>query len=298
MTGPRVLVVGRSGQVAQALMRVASERGTELVALGRPELDLTQTATVGAALDRHAPHLVINTAAYTAVDTAQAESDAADALNHRGPHVIAVETAARGLPLIHLSTDCVFDGTKPTPYLADDAPHPINVYGQTKWDGERAVAQANPRYLVVRVCWIFSDLASNFVKTMLRLAETRDEVSVVSDQIGCPTHAPALAGALLDIAACASQPGFDAWGTYHLGGTGETDRASMARTIFEESAHLGGPVSLVRGVLTADYPTPARRPLNARLDMATTRAVFGVDLPDWQHGLATTIQNLNGNRAR
>ncbi len=285
----KVLVVGKSGQLAQSLVEVGGEA---VLCPGRPTIDLLNAASHESALDNIAPDIVINTGAFTAVDGAESEPDAAFALNVEGPRNLAVACARRGVPLIHISTDCVFDGTKPSAYTPEDAPHPLGVYGQTKLDGERAVREAAERSVVVRVSWLFSRFGGNFVRAMLTLAQTRDALTVVSDQVGCPTHTPDLARALLSMAEQAAAPEFDAWGIYHLAGAGETDRASMARDIFAESARLGGPVADVTPILTADYPTPAQRPLNARLDMTSTRQTFGIDLPPWTEGLRVTVEAM------
>lgn len=285
----RILVIGKSGQVAQAFAHAGAG---DVHCAGREEADLLDPAAMATALDAHMPRIVINTGAYTAVDKAESEPDECRALNADAPAALARLCDERGIPLVHLSTDCVFDGEKETPYLPTDRPLPIGVYGKSKLDGEMAVRSAAPRSLVVRVSWIFSHFGSNFVATMLRLAMTRDEVSVVEDQFGCPTHAPALAKTLLKIADIAAQPGFDGWGTYHLAGAGETDRASLARLIFDASARHGGPVARVKGVPTSAFPTPARRPLNARLDMSDTARVFGARLPAWTDGLEETVRIL------
>ena len=284
-----ILVIGRNGQLAQALAHVG---GARVHCAGRDEADLLDPQSLAAALDRHGPKSVINAGAYTSVDGAESEPEACRALNVDGPEALARLCAEREIPLVHLSTDCVFDGDRDTPYRPQDATAPLGVYGRSKLDGERAVLAVAPRSLIVRVSWIFSQFGSNFVATMLRLARTRDEVSVVNDQYGCPTFAPALAASLLEIASAAARPDFEAWGVYHLAGAGETDRASMAERIFRESARHGGPVARVRGVATVDYPTPARRPLNARLDMSDTVRVFGTGLPDWTDGLEQTVRQL------
>jgi dTDP-4-dehydrorhamnose reductase len=291
----RILVVGRSGQVAQALVSVGGER---IICPGRPVVDLLDADSHLSALDRYEPMAVINTGAFTAVDGAEADADGAYALNAKGPGNLAVACARRGVPLIHMSTDCVFDGAKDGPYTPNDAPNPLGVYGKTKLQGEVAVREGAERSLVVRVSWIFSRFGGNFVRTMLRVAQTRDAVSVVSDQVGCPTHAPDLARALITIAEQATKPGFDNWGVYHAAGAGETDRASMTRRIYEVSKELGGPVADVNGILTADYPTPAQRPLNARLDMSETRRVFGIEMPDWNIGLSETVSAIIAEPAR
>ncbi|MFH1518451.1 MAG: dTDP-4-dehydrorhamnose reductase [Pseudomonadota bacterium] len=258
----------------------------------RPVLVIGRTGQVAQALDRQAPVSVINAGGFTLVDRAEAEPDEARRLNVDGPRALALACRERGVPLVHLSTDCVFDGHLPRPYRPDDATNPICTYGQTKLDGEHAVADVLAGHLIVRVSWVFSRFGHNFVRTMLSLASTRDEVSVVSDQVGCPTYAPALADTLLIMTQRIAEPGFGAWGTYHLAGQGDTDRASLARHIFAASARHGGPVARVNDVPTSAYPTPAARPLNARLDMTRTADVFGVSLPPWQDGLEATVPVL------
>jgi dTDP-4-dehydrorhamnose reductase len=244
------------------------------------------------ALDAAKPAVVINAAAYTFVDKAESEPGLCFSVNRDGPAELAKLCAARGIVLIHVSTDCVFDGAKLAPYEPEDAPVPLGVYGQSKWEGEQAVAAACPRHIIVRVSWVFSEYAHSFVRTMLTLAQTRSEVTVVDDQVGYPTYCPDLAAGLIRMAEAAMKPGFEGWGTYHLAGTEETDRASMADEVFAASRAIGGPSARVLGVPTAEYPTPARRPLNSRL--ASTRAfrAFGLRLPDWRAGLERSVQVL------
>lgn len=293
---PGILVIGRSGQVAQAIAHIGNDA---VHCAGRDEADLLNPQSLAQALDRHGPSIVLNTGAYTSVDGAESEPDLCRALNVDGPASLARLCAERELPLIHLSTDCVFDGKKDAPYTPGDTPLPLCVYGQSKLDGEVAVQDIAARSLIVRVSWIFSRFGGNFVRTMLKLALSRDEVMVVDDQVGCPTHAPDLASALIDMARQAVRDEFDAWGVYHLAGAGMTDRASMARRIFEVSRRIGGPTADIVPVPTSAYPTPARRPLNARLDMSETTRVFGVSLPDWKDGLEQAVPVLvEGLRAR
>jgi dTDP-4-dehydrorhamnose reductase len=279
--------------MAQALAHVG---GDDLVCVGRPNLDLADGPSLLRAVEDIAPNVVINAAAYTNVDQAESEPGRANTLNADGPKYLALACAKAGAALIHLSTDCVFDGTLDRAYSPADQTAPLNAYGRSKLEGEAAVASAMERHLIVRVSWIFSQFANNFVRTMLTLAETRNEVSVVSDQRGCPTYAPALAKALLDMADQVCAPDFADWGIYHLAGKGETNRALMSEAIFAESRAQGGPDARVLPVLTENYPTPATRPLNARLDMSAARDVFGIDLPDWQEGLRQTVSYFLENR--
>lgn len=284
-----ILVIGKQGQLAQC---VAAAGRADVVSAGRPDVDLLKPETLAKALDRVKPDVVLNAAAYTFVDKAESDAASSFGINRDGPAELARLCAARGIVLIHVSTDCVFDGTKAAPYEPEDKPAPLGVYGQSKWEGEQAVAEACPQHLIVRVQWVFSEYAQNFVRTMLTLAQTREEVTVVEDQVGYPTYCPDLAAGLLKMADAAVQPGFSGWGTYHLAGTDETDRASMADAIFAASRAVGGPSAQVNGVATADYPTPAKRPLNSR--MASTKAfrAFGLRLPDWRVGLERSVRVL------
>ena len=285
----KVLVIGRTGQVAQALGHAGAGR---VVNMGRPELDLRDPDSLMRAIDRHMPDVVINAAGFTKVDQAEAEPAEAESLNVDGPLALAIACRSAGIPFIHMSTDCVFDGEMARPYRPDDLTRPLSVYGHSKLRGELAVADVLDQHLIVRVSWVFSHYAANFVRTMLALARTRERVKVVSDQIGFPTHAPALADGLLAMADAICAEHFSKWGIYHIAGKGETDRASLARAVFDLSRRHGGSFAQVEGVLTADYPTPASRPLNARLDMSFTQDVFGINLPRWEDGLAETVPLL------
>ncbi len=286
---PRVLVIGRTGQLARAL---AAQARPNVQLLGRPEIDLAAPPTLQRALDQVAPDAVINAGAYTSVDGAQSDAAAAFAANRDGPGELASLCAARGIPLIHVSTDCVFDGAKPSPYEPQDPPAPLSVYGQSKWEGEQVVAVNCPAHLIVRVSWVFSEFAGSFVRTMLGLARTRDEVTVVCDQVGFPTYCPDIARSLLQMADAACRPGFKAFGTYHVAGAEAVNRAEMARLVFAESEAMGGPAARVNPVPTSEYPTPAGRPLNARLCSKTAIETFGLEMPGWRLGLKATVQSL------
>ena len=239
------------------------------------------------------PDVIINSAAYTAVDKAESEAPAALALNRDGARMLAEAAAKRGAAIIHISTDYVFDGSKPAPYLEDDPTGPINVYGWSKLEGEQAVVGANARHVIARTSWVYSPTGANFVKTMLRLAGERKELRIVDDQIGNPTYAPHLAKALLQIARSVleDEPG-QRWGTYHLAGAGTVSWCGFAREIFRVSATLGGPSADVAPIATADYPTPARRPANSRLDCSKAESTFGVVLPDWRAGVHDCVVRL------
>lgn len=297
----RVLCIGRNGQLARALSERAKASGLTVFAYGRPDLDLTKPDTLQSQIDTVRPDILINAAAYTAVDAAESDHAKVKALN-----VDAVETLARSakdlsLPLIHFSTDYVFDGTKAQPYSEDDPVGPRSLYGQTKLAGEQALSQHLDAFLIFRTAWVYSPFGKNFVKTMLRLAETRDEVSVVDDQVGNPTSALDLADATLKICRqilTGETP--DPWGLYHLTGSGTASWASFAQEIFSESAKQHGPTASVRPIPTTDYPTPAKRPQNSQLATAKLTSQFGITLPEWQKSLAGTVKRLltEGERSR
>lgn len=290
----RILVTGREGQVVSALAEEAAGFGHEIVRLGRPDFDLAKPDGMRAALEKHRPDIVVSAAAYTAVDQAESELDIAMAVNGTGPGVIAGAAAALGLPIVHLSTDYVFDGLKPTPYLETDPTGPQGAYGRTKLAGEVAVAAANPRHVILRTAWVYAHGGKNFVRTMLRLAADRPELRVVSDQLGCPTYATDLARAILAVAGqLPARPAGDAgYGVFHASGTGDTSWAGFASAIFALSAAQGGPSARVIPIATADYPTPARRPANSRLDCNKLHAIYGVGQPHWFDGLQRCVTRL------
>jgi dTDP-4-dehydrorhamnose reductase len=289
----RLAVTGRNGQVATALLGCASDQLT-VVPIGRPEVDLERPETLAAAIAAAQPDIVVNAAAWTAVDLAETEPDRAAAVNEGGARAVALAAAAAGVPIIHLSTDYVFDGTKSAPYAETDAVAPTGVYGATKLAGEQAVAQATPNHLILRTAWVYAPQGKNFVRTMLRLAGDRDEVSVVSDQIGNPTYAPDIAQGILAAARNLIDRPNDAnlRGVFHMSGGGETSWAGLAETVFANSRERGGPFAEVRPIGTADYPTPARRPANSRLDCSKLASIHGIRLPAWHDGLARCLDQI------
>lgn len=290
----KILVAGQSGQLAMALAETgASQAHIDLVAMGREQMDITDMAAVERAINSVTPDLVINAAAYTAVDKAESDEAAAFAGNETGPRHLAEATAARDIPIVHVSTDYVFDGTKSGPYVEDDPVAPAGVYGASKLAGEQAVGSANPRHLIVRTAWIFSATGHNFVKTMLRLAADRDQLNVVDDQHGNPTYAPHLAEALLAVAPRLTGPNNGSlFGLYHLAGTGTTSWCGLAREVFAQSLAQGGASATVEGITTAQYPTPAKRPANSQLDCSKFEETFGVTMPPWQDGVAQAVSRL------
>lgn len=293
MAAPRrILLFGGSGQVGSELRDRAWPEGFALIAPNRSEVDIGDRAAVAALLATGDVAAVINTAAWTAVDAAEDDEAAAFAANALGPAILAEEARRRDVPLIHVSTDYVFDGTKPTPYVEDDPTGPIGVYGMSKLAGEDAVRSANPRHLIIRTAWVVGQHGKNFVKTMLRVAESRDTLRVVDDQHGTPTAAADLAAALATMATLADLP--ERTGTYHFANRGETTWCGLAREVFRRSAALGGPAATVEAITTADYPTPAQRPANSRLATAKVERDFGIVPRPWQVAVAEVVESLVG----
>ncbi|MGN6551790.1 MAG: dTDP-4-dehydrorhamnose reductase [Pararhizobium sp.] len=289
----KVLVTGREGQIARSLAARSSDR-FRFVTLGRPELDITQPDSVRRAIAATQPVAVVNAAAYTAVDRAEADCATALAVNGEGAGHVARAAAEAGLPVIHLSTDYVFAGGKPTPYVEEDPVGPQGAYGRSKLAGEHAVAAANPAHVVLRTAWVYSPFGTNFVKTMLRLAAERDVVRVVADQEGTPTYAADIAAAIEAVLDRVMEgPQARDWrGTFHLVAAGEASWAEFAEAIFAGSTRRGGPRARVEPIGTADYPTPARRPANSRLSNARFRHTFEHQLPHWRDGLARCLDIL------
>lgn len=280
----KLLVFGHSGQVATELRR---QGGPELIALDRTAADLTNPVTCEAAIAGCDAQAVINAAAYTAVDQAETEEALAWRVNGDAPGAMAHACAARGLPFLHVSTDYVFPGCGSAPWSPEDAVAPPNAYGRSKLAGEDAVRGAGGPHAILRTSWIFSAHGSNFVKTILRLAESRDSLSVVDDQVGGPTPAADIAATLLIMAR--AMAGGQAGGTYHFAGHPAVSWACFARETFAQS----GRDVTVTGIPTTDYPTPAPRPLNSRLDCTKITRDFGIAAPDWKSGLAAVLRELN-----
>ena len=279
-----ILVTGGGGQVARAL--AAASGGRDLRVVGRPDFDFDRPDTLRAVLDAARPSLVVNAAAYTAVDQAEQEADAAFRANRDGPAALAAWCAAHGARLIHISTDYVFDGTKGAPYVEGDATNPTGVYGASKLAGELAVLASGARALILRTSWVYAASGRNFVLTMLNAARRTDRLRVVADQHGCPTAAADLAAAILALA--------DAWdgeggGVYHAAGSGATTWHGLAEAVFARAATHGLARPTVTPIATEDWPTPARRPADSRLDCRRLGTEFGVTLPAWQDSVARTV---------
>lgn len=292
MTGP-LLIFGANGQVGWELTRRAAARGIAAVALARSDVDITDRSAVAAAIARVRPQLLVNAAAYTAVDRAESEPEQAFAINRDGAARVAAATAAAGLPLVHLSTDYVYDGSKQRPWREDDPVAPLGVYGASKAAGDAGVREACRRHVILRTSWVYGRHGHNFVKTMLRLASERSELRVVADQHGCPTAADAIADAILDIGdALAAEGGDGRWGTYHFCGGGQTTWHGLAQAIVEDSCQATGHRPEVRAIATADYPTPARRPVYSVLDCGLILARFGIEAPPWRTSLRRVLGDL------
>jgi dTDP-4-dehydrorhamnose reductase len=290
----RIFVAGEHGQVAEALGSACVGRGHTFQLAGRGRADLINRTMLGAAVSEFRPDLVVNAAAYTAVDKAEDEAERAFRLNRDGAENVAAGAAAARAPLIHLSTDYVYDGAKPSPYVETDAPRPIGVYGASKLAGESAIAAIGGDCVILRTSWVCSPSGDNFVKTMLRLATQRDEIGVVDDQWGAPTFAADLAEAIVSIGEfLVSEADRSAvTGIYHICGSGHTTRCRFARAIMQDSAQRGGPSCRVRAITTQEYPTRAKRPANSRLDCSKLARVFGIRLPPWEASLGCCLDQL------
>ncbi len=299
----RLLIAGWQGQIARGLVEAAPAcPDVKACAVGRAALDICSARSIERALSQIEPSIVINSAAYTAVDKAETDQERAFALNRDGARMLAEAAARRGVPIIHISTDYVYDGLKSAPYVEDDAPAPVTVFGRSKLEGEAAIKAANPRHVILRTSWLFSPTGRNFVKTMLAQAAERSKVRVVDDQRGSPTYAPHLVAAILELARQLSArkddkgsqegPQDGPWGVYHAAGTGTTTWRGLAEEVFRRSAALGGPTAEVTPIKSADYPTPAQRPMNSQLDCGKLERTFGVRLPAWQEGVAECVERL------
>lgn len=291
----RLYVIGGEGQIARSLREAAQQHSDIVFGFGaRPTVDLLDPASLDAAIAGFRPDIVINPAAYTAVDKAESESEQAFAVNRDGAGAVAAAAARHGVPIVHLSTDYVFDGRKQGPYVETDPVAPQGVYGQSKLAGEQAVAEANPHHIVLRTAWVYAPFGSNFVRTMLRLAAERDRLRVVDDQRGCPTYAPDIAQAIIAMTRAWAHSGWNSRfaGVTHLAGPEPRTWCEFAREIIAGAGTRGHRVVPVDPISTADYPTPATRPLNSQLSTARLRSVFGVELPPIRRSLGDCLDRL------
>jgi dTDP-4-dehydrorhamnose reductase len=292
----RILLTGGEGQLGTELIAQAPRFGVELVAPTLAQMDLTRPSDVDAVWDATRPAAVINAGAYTAVDRAETEADLAFAINAAAPARMAGRCATEKIPLVHISTDYVFDGCRREPYREEDPVAPLGVYGRSKAEGEAAVRSTLDRHVIVRTAWLYSAHGANFVKTVMRLVAERDELRIVDDQVGSPTCAEDLAAAVLGIAAQrAERP----WGTFHYCGSGTTSWCGLARHVLDTLAARGR----LQGyrlipIATADFPTPARRPAYSVLDCSRIERCYGVVRPPWQAGVEKTVDRLLNARGR
>jgi dTDP-4-dehydrorhamnose reductase len=292
-----VLVVGASGQLARSLMAAAPRYDAlDVTFHGRPSLDLLQGSSIAKAFETAQPAWAINAAAYTAVDRAESEPEAAFAVNREGAGAVAAAAARAGIPIIHVSTDYVFDGRKACAYVETDPTAPLGVYGRSKLEGEERVAAANSQHIILRTSWVYSEYGNNFVKTMLRLASERPELRVVADQHGNPTYAGDLATVILDIIQQAAHSDVrPAWGIYHAAGNGHTTWHEFALHIVRESEKYGRKAVPVIAIATRDFPTPAQRPANSMLECSKLKAQFNLEFPFWRDGVSRCVAALCGD---
>jgi len=295
MPSSTILVTGKSGQVGHALLPVLATLGT-VVALGRTDCDLADQAAIARTVREIRPDIIINPAAYTAVDKAESDRDVAFAVNTLAPGIMAETAKELGAAMIHYSTDYVFDGRKTEPYLEDDETNPLSVYGLSKLDGERAVRANLREHFILRTSWVFSTAGANFLKTVIRLAGERENLAVVADQVGAPTSADLLARITGKIVRTILGNREAPYGTYHLTAAGQTSWYGYAAFAIEEARRNSLPIRLekdaIRAIPTSAFPTPAARPANSRLDTTKLRGMFGIDLPPWQDGVRLAVEAL------
>lgn len=287
----RLLVFGTTGQLARELAGLAQERGLDLTAIGRASADITDDSALARVFDAQRPDVVINAAAYTAVDKAESEPEVALRVNGYAPGMIAERCERAGVPLIHVSTDYVFDGTKIGAYVETDPIAPLGAYGRSKAEGEARVRDALDRHIIVRTAWVYGAFGHNFLKTMLRLAGERDRLTIVADQRGCPTATADLAAGIVAAALMAAE-GAAQWGTYHLAGTGATTWHGFASEIIERASRHTGRLPEVLPIKTVDFPTPARRPANSELASGAFEAAFGYRSASWERRVSEVVDTL------
>ena len=288
-----ILVIGRTGQVAHELTRGGWPADFVVDFVGRPEIDLGRPNEARNAVIEARPAIVVNAAAYTAVDAAQKNVEEAFAINRDGPAALAEACRDIGAPLIHYSTDYVFDGTKKGPYVEDDPINPFSVYGASKAAGDAAIRARLDRHVILRTSWVYSATGNNFVKTMLRLGAERDRLTVIDDQIGSPTAAADIAGATIEICSTLAAGKEDGFGTFHFTGDGTTSWYGFAREVFAGAERRGAKTrAVVQPIPAKDYPTPTPRPTNSALDCGRIGRVHGVVARPWQAALSTCLDEL------
>lgn len=292
----KILVTGKNGQVGHELMITLAPLG-KVIGVDVKECDLSQSAAIEALLDKVSPDIIVNPAAYTAVDKAESESTIAHAVNAQAPKILARYAARHNILLVHFSTDYIFDGTKEGAYQEDDEANPKSVYGKTKWLGEEAVRKMAAKHIIIRTSWVFGSHGVNFLKTMLKLAQERDKLSIVADQFGAPTSAKLLAEVTAQIIKELQEPGFyRKFGTYHVVAKGETSWHGYAKLVIEKANALGVVTKIspdqIKPITTKEYPVPAPRPANSRLDTTKVLSTFSIRLPKWQDEVGSVVKEL------
>ncbi len=290
MDTPRILLVGRVGQVGYELRRTLAPMA-DITSVDFPDIDLTQPDSIRHWVRETRPHVVINAAAYTAVDKAETDEATAAKINGTAPGILAEEAARLGAWIVHYSTDYIFDGTKRTPYVESDAPNPVGAYGRTKLAGDLAVQAANPRHLIFRLCWVYGARGGNFMLTMMRLARERDRLRVVNDQSGCPTWSRMIAQATTAaLAKSLTATDSHTAGTYHLAASGSTTWHGFAQSILDQMPTAEKKCAVAEPIPSSEYPTPAQRPAYSVLDCEKLSRTFGLKLPDWHTSLLQVLE--------
>ena len=290
----RILITGAQGQVGKELVSIANQRGFDVIAAGQTELDITQLKKIESYVEVHQPDIVINAAAYTAVNKAEEEQDITYAINRDGTANLAAVSKEKNIPLLHISTDYVFDGTKSEAYSENDAVSPLGIYGISKWQGEETIRQTLPEHIILRVAWVFGAQGNNFVKTMLRLAKDRDELSVVADQFGRPSPAKDIAKTLIILAEQYQKEKTLEWGTYHYCGDEKVSWCGFAKEILKQAKEQGliEKDIKVNAITTAEYQDPTKRPANSMLDCEKIKNTFGIEMPSWKESLNQVLTEL------
>lgn len=288
----KILLTGSQGQVGQAIVEKAQEFNIHLIACDRKMLDITDMANIQDIIKTYSPDYIINSAAYTAVDKAESEPEKAFAVNSLGAENLAKISAQYNVPLIHLSTDYIFDGEKASPYIESDKANPIGIYAKSKWAGEEAVRKYCKNHIILRISWVFGEYGNNFVKTMLRLMKERETLQIVSDQTGCPTYTGDIADVILKMITTPDLA--QSYGTYHYTNIPSTNWFEFAKAIYTEASKFDIlQTKLIKPINTADYPTPAKRPKNSVLNTALFQKVFKISLQSWQKGLEKTLKKIS-----
>ena len=290
----KILITGAQGQVGKELVSIANQRGFDVIAAGQTELDITQLKNIESYVEVHQPDLVINAAAYTAVNKAEEEQDITYAINRDGTANLAAVSKEKNIPLLHISTDYVFDGTKSEAYSENDAVSPLGIYGISKWQGEETIRQTLPEHIILRVAWVFGAQGNNFVKTMLRLAKDRDQLSGVADQFGRPSPAKDIAKTLIILAEQYQKEKTLEWGTYHYCGDEKVSWCGFAKEILKQAKEQGliEKDIKVNAITTAEYQDPTKRPANSMLDCEKIKNTFGIEMPSWKESLNQVLTEL------